>query len=125
MVAKAHPTPQIGVGNVWEHAWKHALTLTTGPIHSHRLDGLTRSVGFSGRLENWLTHEVGLIQCDSLVRHSLTKRTPMPIRFAVLVAMLWSYSGLALAAVPEIDGALSIQALSLLGGVLYLLKRKK
>lgn len=55
----------------------------------------------------------------------------MKTRFLIAVAMLWSISSLALArpgeplGVPEIDGALSIQALSLLGGVLYLLKRKK
>lgn len=51
----------------------------------------------------------------------------MKIKFFSGVVLLWSISGLALAAVPvpEIDGALAIQALSLLGGVVYLLKRKK
>jgi hypothetical protein len=51
----------------------------------------------------------------------------MKLKFVTAIAVLWSISGLALASdpVPEIDGALSIQALSLLGGVLYLLKRKK
>ena len=50
------------------------------------------------------------------------------MKFIGAVALLWSFSGLALAVnlgVPEIDGALAIQAISLLGGVLYLLKRKK
>ena len=50
----------------------------------------------------------------------------MDMKFTIAVALLWSFSGIAGAAAgPEIDGALSIQALSLLGGVLYLLKRKK
>ena len=51
----------------------------------------------------------------------------MPIRLALLVAALWSLSSSAFAAlaVPEIDGALSIQAIALMGGLVYLLKRKK
>lgn len=52
------------------------------------------------------------------------------MKFVGAVALLWSFAGLALAVqlppgAPEIDGALAIQAISLLGGVLYLLKRKK
>ena len=51
----------------------------------------------------------------------------MKVKFLTAVLLLWSYSGLALASapVPEIDGSMSIQALSLLCGVMYLLKRKK
>ena len=52
----------------------------------------------------------------------------MPIRLTLLVAALWSMSSPAfalIAAVPEIDGALSIQAIALMGGLVYLLKRKK
>jgi hypothetical protein len=58
------------------------------------------------------------------------------IATAAVAAVLWSFSGLVFAIncdhsdswkcdTPEIDGALSVQALGLLGGVLYLLKRKK
>jgi hypothetical protein len=57
------------------------------------------------------------------------------IATAAVGAVLLAFSGLALAqncdhssskhCTPEIDGALSIQALALLGGALYLLKRKK
>ena len=51
----------------------------------------------------------------------------MPIRLALLTAVLWSVSGSAFAAVPvpEIDGALSLQAIALMGGLVYLFKRKK
>lgn len=60
----------------------------------------------------------------------------MKMKFISAIALLWSICDLALAQncvhssswqcpVPEIDGALSIQAVSLLVGVLYLLKRKK
>lgn len=52
----------------------------------------------------------------------------MKIKYATTISLLLLYSSSTFAAVPsvpEIDGALSIQALSLLGGVLYLLRRKK
>ena len=39
--------------------------------------------------------------------------------------LLYGYAGFAWASIPEIDGALSIQAIGLLTGVLFLMKRKK
>ena len=52
----------------------------------------------------------------------------MPTK-ALVAAALLAFSGLASAAIlavaPEIDGALSIQAIALMGGLVYLLKRKK
>ena len=53
------------------------------------------------------------------------------LKKTLTVAALLTYAGFAsahavvVAAVPEIDGALSIQAIALMGGLVYLLKRKK
>jgi hypothetical protein len=41
------------------------------------------------------------------------------------MALLWSGASAAWASVPEIDGGLSLQAIALTGGVLYLLRKKK
>ena len=39
--------------------------------------------------------------------------------------LLYGYAGFAWASIPEIDGGLSIQALALVAGVVFLMKRKK
>ena len=54
------------------------------------------------------------------------KDTTVPIKTAVALVLLGlSTAAAAAVPVPEIDGALSIQALALLGGVVYLIRRKK
>lgn len=52
----------------------------------------------------------------------------MKIRTISAIALLLSYAGSTFASAsfaPEIDGALSLQAVGLLAGVLFLMKRKK
>lgn len=51
----------------------------------------------------------------------------MPKRFSLVLAVLCTLCGSAFAgpSVPEIDGALFVQALACLGGILYIVNRKQ
>ena len=51
----------------------------------------------------------------------------MKLNMILASMLLWSYANISLAGpkVPEIDGTLSLQAIALLSGVLFLMKRKK
>ena len=51
----------------------------------------------------------------------------MYLKLLYASALLFSYSGLSWGppGIPEIDGGLSIQALALVAGVVFLMKRKK
>jgi len=51
----------------------------------------------------------------------------MKLRIVGASALLWSFAvnSYAVPSVPEIDGTLSLQAIGLLAGVIFLMKKKK
>ncbi|MRD46639.1 hypothetical protein [Caenimonas koreensis] len=54
----------------------------------------------------------------------MSKKTLTTVALLCVAALLPAHA-FAVSSVPEIDGALSLQAIALMGGLVYLLKRKK